>query len=220
MSAIITIPKTVEESENIINNFKKNSFKQYHSYYKEFNYIHDIVKIFGQHIELGLEIKECDDEYLFIGTGWCASIDYNNEKCYICIYEEIDGCVDYNLTLMITNKKYFKPFCNYLDRRLTFKEFNEPIIVEDNDNVDDTDDSDEDDNVDNTDDSDEDDTDGADNTDEEYIKIYDQEDILKIQKIQKNCERWLWIPICKDGSVGINPRLIVNKLENLGMKKK
>lgn len=44
------------------------------------------------------------------------------------------------------------------------------------------------------------------------FKLYDKDDILKIKKIQKNCEKWLWKPICNDGTIGINLRLVSKEL--------
>ena len=33
--------------------------------------------------------------------------------------------------------------------------------------------------------------------------------------IQKGCENWLWKPLCKDGTIGIMPRIAMKKLFNL-----
>lgn len=33
--------------------------------------------------------------------------------------------------------------------------------------------------------------------------------------IQKGCENWLWKPVCKDGKIGIHPRILLNHVANL-----
>lgn len=45
------------------------------------------------------------------------------------------------------------------------------------------------------------------------VKIYDEDDIKNIKKIQKKCDNWLWSPRCKDESIGINPRIVLKNLK-------
>ncbi len=48
-----------------------------------------------------------------------------------------------------------------------------------------------------------------------FVKLYDEDDIANITKIQQSCENWLDKPLCKDNTIGINPRLAFKKIKEL-----
>lgn len=46
-------------------------------------------------------------------------------------------------------------------------------------------------------------------------KVYDYIRDSAARKIQRGCHNWLYSPICKDGTIGIVPRLGWKKIENI-----
>lgn len=46
------------------------------------------------------------------------------------------------------------------------------------------------------------------------IRIRHIKKVNAIKLIQRNCENWLWKPVCKDGTEGINARISWKKIKN------